>query len=194
MPEPLRILIAEDDTVIATDLQEALEALGHRVVGEASNGIEALRRAQELKPDLLLLDIKMPELDGIEVATRVLTECPAAIIMLTAYTDEALIERAEKAGALAYLVKPIREEALKPAIRMAMARFKELQALRAEVSNLKEALEARKLIERAKGILMEKLGLSEAEAMKRLQEQSRSRRKKLAEVAQAILLAQDLLT
>lgn len=193
MPEPLRVLIAEDDTVIAMDLREALESLGHRVIGEASTGVEALRLARELKPDLLLLDIKMPELDGIEVAARILAEYPLAVIMLTAYTDEVLIQRAEKAGALAYLVKPIQEEALKPAIRVAMARFKELQTLRAEVSNLKEALEARKLIERAKGILMEKLGISEAEAMKRLQTQSRNHRKKLVEVAKAILMAQDLL-
>jgi response regulator NasT len=193
MPEPLRVLIAEDDTVIAMDLREALESLGHQVIGEASTGVEALRLARELKPDLLLLDIKMPELDGIEVAARILAEYPLAVIMLTAYTDEVLIQRAEKAGALAYLVKPIQEEALKPAIRVAMARFKELQTLRAEVSNLKEALEARKLIERAKGILMEKLGISEAEAMKRLQTQSRNHRKKLVEVAKAILMAQDLL-
>src|ERR687884_773663 len=163
----MRILVAEDETIIRLDLRQLLEQAGHEVVAEARDGEEAVALAREYDPDLAIMDVKMPRLDGIEAARRILDERPIPIVMLTAYGQEELVSRAVEAGVFGYLVKPFREADLLPAIHTARARHEELSALREEAESLSEALAARKAIERAKGLLMEKEGLSEAEAFAR---------------------------
>ncbi|MBC7326953.1 response regulator [bacterium] len=187
----IRILIADDEAVVRMDLHEMLEESGYEVVGEASNGKRAVELGKELKPDLAILDIRMPEMSGLECA-EILMEEGIATLILTAYTDREFVERAKEAGVLAYLVKPFTKESLVPAIEMAMARFRELQELRKEVSSLKEALEARKLVERAKGLLMKHLGISEEDAYRYLQKRSMEYRKPLKEIAQAIIIALEI--
>lgn len=187
----IRILIADDEAVVRMDLREMLEESGYEVVGEASNGKRAVELGKELKPDLAILDIRMPEMSGLECA-EILMEEGIATLILTAYTDREFVERAKEAGVLAYLVKPFTKESLVPAIEMAMARFRELQELRKEVSSLKEALEARKLVERAKGLLMKHLGISEEDAYRYLQKRSMEYRKPLKEIAQAIIIALEI--
>src|SRR6266849_2241538 len=157
----MRILIAEDETIIRLDLRELLEKAGFAVCAEAKDGLEAVELARSERPDLAVLDVKMPRLDGIEAARRILDERPIPIVMLTAYGQQELVSRAVEAGVFGYLVKPFRESDLLPAIATARARHEELVALREEAESLGEALAARKVIERAKGILMEKEGLSE---------------------------------
>jgi AmiR/NasT family two-component response regulator len=191
--EELRVLIAEDEKVIAMGLRAQLKALGHKVVAEAANGRQAVALARELKPDLVVLDIKMPEMDGIEAAQAITAERPIPVILLTAYKEEQLAQRAAQAGIYAYLVKPISKDDLMPAILLARARFEEFQQLNEEISDLKEALEARKLIERAKGILMERRQLTEAEAFRRLQMMSQNQRMKLVDVARSIIIAEKVL-
>jgi AmiR/NasT family two-component response regulator len=191
--EELRVLIAEDEKVIAMGLRAQLKALGHKVVAEAANGRQAVALARELKPDLVVLDIKMPEMDGIEAAEAITAERPIPVILLTAYKEEQLAQRAAQAGIYAYLVKPISKDDLMPAILLARARFEEFQQLNEEISDLKEALEARKLIERAKGILMERRQLTEAEAFRRLQMMSQNQRMKLVDVARSIIIAEKVL-
>jgi AmiR/NasT family two-component response regulator len=191
--EELRVLIAEDEKVIAMGLRAQLKALGHTVVAEATNGRQAVALARELKPDLVVLDIKMPEMDGIEAAQAITAERPIPVILLTAYKEEQLAQRAAQAGIYTYLVKPISKDDLMPAILLARARFGEFQQLNKEISDLKEALEARKLIERAKGILMERRQLTEAEAFRRLQMMSQNQRMKLVDVARSIIIAEKVL-
>jgi AmiR/NasT family two-component response regulator len=191
--EELRVLIAEDEKVIAMGLRAQLKALGHTVVAEAANGRQAVALARELKPDLVVLDIKMPEMDGIEAAQAITAERPIPVILLTAYKEEQLAQRAAQAGIYTYLVKPISKDDLMPAILLARARFGEFQQLNKEISDLKEALEARKLIERAKGILMERRQLTEAEAFRRLQMMSQNQRMKLVDVARSIIIAEKVL-
>ncbi len=191
--EELRVLIAEDEKVIAMGLRAQLKALGHTVVAEAANGRQAVALARELKPDLVVLDIKMPEMDGIEAAQAITAERPIPVVLLTAYKEEQLAQRAAQAGIYAYLVKPISKDDLMPAILLARARFEEFQQLNKEISDLKEALEARKLIERAKGILMERRQLTEAEAFRRLQMMSQNQRMKLVDVARSIIIAEKVL-
>jgi response regulator NasT len=191
--EPLRILIADDESIRLMSLRKQLAALGHRVVAEASSGEQAVALAEATQPDLAILDIKMPVLDGIEAAQQITAARPIPIILLTAYNETELVERAAQASIAAYLMKPVAEEDLLPAITLALRRFRQFEALRREVSDLREALEARKLIERAKGILMHRLGLSEDEAFRRLQRQSQDSNRKLAEVAEAIVMADRLL-
>jgi len=184
-----RIVIADDESIIRMDLKEMLTNLGYLVIGEAGDGRSAVSLARELRPDLVIMDIKMPDMDGIEAA-RILTEEEIApVILLTAYSQRELIEGAKEAGVVAYLVKPFRESDLAPAIEVALARFKEFQDLKKEVGDRKEALETRKLVERAKGILMDTQGLSEAEAFRRIQKMSMNTRKPMKEVAEAIILA-----
>lgn len=184
-----RIVIADDESIIRMDLKEMLSNLGYLVIGEAGDGRSAVSLARELRPDLVIMDIKMPDMDGIEAA-RILTEEEIApVILLTAYSQRELIEGAKEAGVVAYLVKPFRESDLAPAIEVALARFREFQDLKKEVGDLKEALETRKLVERAKGILMDTQGLSEAEAFRRIQKMSMNTRKPMKEVAEAIILA-----
>jgi AmiR/NasT family two-component response regulator len=191
--EELRVLIAEDEKVIAMGLRAQLKALGHKVVAEAANGRQAVALARELKPDLVVLDIKMPEMDGIEAAQAITAERPIPVILLTAYKEEQLAQRAAQAGIYTYLVKPISKDDLMPAILLARARFEEFQQLNKEISDLKEALEARKVIERAKGILMERRQLTEAEAFRRLQMMSQNQRMKLVDVARSIIIAEKVL-
>ncbi len=185
----VRIIIADDESIIRMDLKEMLTNLGYLVIGEAGDGRSAVNLARELRPDLVIMDIKMPDMDGIEAA-RILTEEEIApVILLTAYSQKELIEGAKEAGVVAYLVKPFRESDLAPAIEVALARFREFQNLKKEVGDLKEALETRKLVERAKGILMDTQGLTEAEAFRRIQKMSMNTRKPMKEVAEAIILA-----
>ncbi len=191
--DALRILIADDESLRVMSLKGQLETIGHRVVAEASNGKEAVHLAQELKPDLAILDIKMPELDGIEAAKQIMTERPIPIILLTAYSEQELAERAAEANVSAYLMKPVSEHDLLPAIALAVQRFKEFQSLHQEVDNLRDALETRKLVERAKGILMRRLNLTEEEAFRRMQRRSQNENKKLGEIAQAIITADGML-
>src|ERR687896_1802891 len=168
MSGPVRILIAEDETIIRMDLRALLEAAGFEICGEARDGEEAVELARSEQPDLAILDVKMPRLDGIEAAKRILDERPIPIVMLTAYGHDELVSRAVEAGVFGYLVKPFRESDLLPAISAARARHEELSALREEADSLAEALAARKAIERAKGLLMERDGLTEEEAFARL--------------------------
>lgn len=185
----LKVLIADDESLRVMSLKNQLEAFGLQVVGETSRGDEAVALAHQLKPDLAILDIKMPGLDGIEAAKAITAENPIPIILLTAFSESDLVSRADAAGVMAYLIKPVGDENLLPAITLAVSRGREFRALQSEVDNLKEALETRKSVERAKGILMERLGLTEAEAFKRMQRRSQDANKKLGEIAQAIILA-----
>jgi response regulator NasT len=187
----LRILIADDEAVVRMDLREMLEESGYEVVGEASDGERAVELGEEKKPDLAILDIKMPKMNGLEAAEK-LMEKGIATLVLTAYTDREFIDRAKEIGVLAYLVKPFNKESLIAAIEMAMARFRELQELRKEVSSLREALEVRKLVERAKGLLMKHLGISEEDAYRYLQKRSMEYRKPMKEVAEAVIIALEI--
>ncbi len=189
----IRILIAEDNDLVSLTLEEQLKGLGYDVIGIARSGAEAVSLAGRLRPDLIIMDIRMPEMEGTEAANRIREIYPVPIIMLTAYADKETIKKAEAAGALAYLVKPVNENELPPAINIALARFREIQALRHQVSELEESLEARKLIERAKGILMQRLGLNEREAYERLRQRARDKRAKMKDIAQAIIEAEELL-
>ena len=183
----MRVLVAEDETIIRLDLVEMLARAGLDVVGEARDGVEAVELARAHEPDLAVLDVKMPRLDGIEAARRILDERPIPIVMLTAYGQDELVGRAVEAGVFGYLVKPFREVDLLPAIQAARARHEELAALREQVDSLAEALAARKSIERAKGLLMEREGLSEQEAFARLRKASQVSGRPLRVVADAVV-------
>jgi response regulator NasT len=183
----VRILIAEDETIIRLDLRDLLERAGFEVCAEAKDGEEAVELARAEQPDLAILDVKMPRLDGIEAAKRMLDERPLPIVMLTAYGQDELVARAVEAGVFGYLVKPFREQDLLPAIHTARARHEELSALREEAESLTDALAARKAIERAKGLLMEKEGLSEDEAFARLRKASQVSGRPLKVVAEALI-------
>ena len=183
----MRILVAEDETIIRLDLKDLLERAGFEVVAEAKDGEEAVALARSAQPDLALMDVKMPRLDGIEAARRILDERPIPIVMLTAYGQDDLVARAVEAGVFGYLVKPFREQDLLPAIRTARARHEELAALREEAESLAEALVARKVIERAKGLLMEREQLTEGEAFARLRKASQSSGRPLRVIAEAVV-------
>jgi response regulator NasT len=182
-----RLLIAEDETIIRLDLRSLLEHAGFTVCAEARDGVEAVELARLELPDLALLDVKMPRLDGIEAARRILEERPIPIVIVTAYGEQELVSRAVEAGVFGYLVKPFRESDLLPAIATASARHEELQAVRAEAASLADALAARKAIERAKGLLMEREGLTEQEAFARLRKASQISGKQLRVVAEALI-------
>ena len=181
------VLIGEDETIIRLDIRANLEDAGYDVRGEARDGLEAVELARSEQPDLAVLDVKMPRLDGIEAARRILEERPIPIVMLTAYGQDELVARAVEAGVFGYLVKPFREQDLLPAIRAARARHEELIALREQADSLAEALESRKSIERAKGLLMEREGLSEQEAFARLRKASQVSGKPLKVIADAVI-------
>src|ERR1700704_4158579 len=183
----MRILVAEDETIIRLDLRDLLERAGFEVCAEARDGEEAVALARSEQPDLAIMDVKMPRLDGIEAARRILEENPIPIVMLTAYGQEELVSRAVEAGVFGYLVKPFREQDLLPAIATARARHEELSAVREEAESLAEALAARKAIERAKGLLMEKEGLSETEAFDRLRKASQVSGRPLKVIAEAVV-------
>ncbi|HYY02454.1 MAG TPA: response regulator [Gaiellaceae bacterium] len=183
----MRVLVAEDETIIRLDLRDLLERSGFEVCAEARDGEEAVELARSASPDVAIMDVKMPKLDGIEAARRILDERPIPIVMLTAYGQDELVARAVEAGVFGYLVKPFREQDLLPAIRTATARHEELSALREEAESLAEALAARKAIERAKGLLMEKEGLSEPDAFARLRKASQVSGRPLRVVADALI-------
>ncbi|HEX7354880.1 MAG TPA: response regulator [Mycobacteriales bacterium] len=182
-----RVLVAEDEALIRLDLKEMLEEEGYDVCGEAGDGESAARLAEELRPDLVILDVKMPVLDGIAAAERIAAARIAPVIILTAFSQRDLVERARAAGAMAYLVKPFQKKDLLPAIEMAMSRYAELAALEAEVSDLHERLEARKVVDRAKGVLQADHGLPEAEAFRWIQKEAMNQRRSMRSVAESVL-------
>jgi len=182
-----RIIVAEDEAIIRMDLVEMLREAGYNVIGEAANGREAIALARHLKPDLAILDVKMPEIDGISAAELIVSEKLAAVLMLTAFSQRELVERARDAGAMAYLVKPFSISDLTPAIEMALGRYAQIQALEAEVGELGERLEARKLVDRAKGVLMANLGITEPEAFKWIQKAAMDQRSSMSAVSEGVL-------
>ena len=184
---PVRVLIAEDEAIIRLDLREMLEEEGFAVVGEAADGEQAVELATRLSPDLVICDVKMPKMDGIAAAAAITEKRIAPVVMLTAFSQRDLIERARDAGAMAYLVKPFQKRDLLPAIEMATSRFAEMRALEEEVSGLRERLEARKLIERAKGTLMTTHGLGEPEAFRWIQRAAMDNRTTMRAVAELVL-------
>ena len=193
MKGKLRVLIADDEAIRLLSLRAQLANLGYDTVGEASDGEEAVALARDLRPDLVIMDIKMPQLDGIEAAKLITAERPVPIVLLTAYNERELAERATEAGIFAYLIKPVSEAELLPAIMLATSRFAEFQLLRREIDDLKEALETRKLIERAKGILMQRRRLSEPDAFRLMQRQSQNENRRLVDIARAIITADKML-
>ena len=188
--ERTRVIIADDESIIRMDLREMLTNLGYLVIGEVGDGRSAVNLARELRPDVVIMDIKMPDMDGIDAARVLTEERIAPVLLLTAYSQQELIERAKDAGVVGYMVKPFRESDLAPAIEVAVARFAEFRALEKEVGDLTLALETRKLVDRAKGILMDSQGLTEAESFRKIQKMSMNIRKPMKEVAEAIILAQ----
>ncbi len=181
------MVIAEDEALIRLDLKEMLEEDGYAVVGEAGDGESAVKLATELRPDLVILDVKMPVLDGISAAERIVSERIAPCLILTAFSQRDLVERAREAGAMAYLVKPFTKGDLVPAIEMAVSRHEEMAALEKEVTTLTERLETRKLVERAKGLLMAQHGWSEPQAFRWIQKASMDRRLSMRQVAQIVV-------
>jgi AmiR/NasT family two-component response regulator len=194
MSEPLRIAVADDEPDMRDYFAKILPRLGHQVVAQARDGRELLEQCRALRPDLVITDIKMPEMDGIDAATALYKERPVPVILVSAFHDTELIERAEANHVLAYLVKPIKQADLGPVIALAMRRFEQFQELRKEASDLRQALEDRKLIERAKGLLMKKAGLDEAAAFRRLQKLASDKNLKLVEAARILLTAEEAYT
>jgi two-component system, response regulator PdtaR len=184
---PRRVVIAEDEALIRLDLKEMLEEDGYEVVGEAGDGESAVRLTTEQLPDLVILDVKMPILDGISAAERIAAERIAPVVILTAFSQRELVERAREAGAMAYLVKPFTKADLVPAIEMAVSRYQEIKGLEAEVSSLEERLETRKAVDRAKGMLQTARGWTEPEAFRFIQKTSMDRRMTMRAVAEAVI-------
>ncbi|HLP22766.1 MAG TPA: response regulator [Microbacteriaceae bacterium] len=184
---PRRVVVAEDEALIRMDIVETLRDNGFDVVGEAGDGETAVALATELKPDLVVMDVKMPKLDGISAAERLNKDHIAPVVLLTAFSQKELVERASEAGALAYVVKPFSPNDLLPAIEIALARYAQIVALESEVGDLVERFETRKLVDRAKGLLNEKMGLSEPDAFRWIQKASMDRRLTMRDVAQAII-------
>ena len=182
-----RVLIAEDEALIRLDLREMLQEEGYDVIGEAADGEQAVALAMDLNPDLVICDVKMPKMDGIAAAAQIADKRIAPVVILTAFSQRDLIERARDAGAMAYLVKPFQKRDLLPAIEMATSRFSEIRALEGEVTDLRERLEARKLIERAKGLLMSKHAMSEPEAFRWIQRAAMDNRTSMRSVAELVL-------
>lgn len=194
MTRSLRIAVADDEADMRDYFAKILPRLGHEVVCVARNGRELLEQCAVAQPDLVITDIKMPEMDGIEAASLIGRDRPIPIILVSAYHDPELIARAEAENILAYFVKPIKQADLKPAIALAVRGFEQFQTLRQEAADLRQALQDRKLIERAKGILMRKASLDEEEAFRRLQKLATAKNRKLVEIAQSILTAEDALS
>lgn len=184
---PIRVLIAEDEALIRLDLKEMLLEEGFDVVGEVSDGATALRTARDLRPDLAILDIKMPVMDGLEAAETMTAERLCAVLILTAFSQRELVERARRAGAMAYLVKPFQKHDLLPAIEISAGRFRDLQGLEDEVGDLSDRLETRKAVERAKGLLQEREEMSESEAFRWLQKTAMERRVTMKAVADQVI-------
>jgi response regulator NasT len=183
----VRVVIAEDEAIIRLDLKETLEEEGYEVVGETGRGDEAVAMVKDTSPDLAILDIKMPGMDGLTAAREIAGDKAAAVLILTAFSQRDLIEQARDAGALAYLVKPFQKSELLPAIEVALGRFQEMRALEDEVKGLEAQLEARKIVDRAKGRLMDDHGMKEADAFRFIQTEAMSRRAKMVDVATLVL-------
>lgn len=186
-PTRLRIVVAEDEALIRMDLAEMLVEAGYDVVGQAGNGEQAVALSRELRPDLVMMDVKMPVLDGISAAEQIAAERIAPVVMLTAFSQKELVERARDAGVMAYIVKPFTASDLAPAIGIARSRWVEVRALEAEIADLGERLETRKMVDRAKGVLMAELKISESEAFSWIQKTAMDRRLGMREVAQAVV-------
>ncbi|WP_428841500.1 ANTAR domain-containing response regulator [Georgenia thermotolerans] len=182
-----RVVVAEDETLIRLDIVESLTEAGFEVVGEAANGEQAVALATELEPDVVVMDVKMPVMDGITAAERIIGNRTCAVVMLTAFSQKELVERARDAGAMAYVVKPFTPADLLPAVEIAISRHQEITSLEAEVASLAEQFETRKRVDRAKGLLMTKMGLSEPEAFRWIQKTSMDRRLTMREVADAVI-------
>jgi response regulator NasT len=191
MTQSLRIVVADDEPVMRKYYQKILPVLGHEVVGIAETGRELVEKCKSARPDVVITDIQMPELDGIEAATQIYKECAVPVILVSAFHDPELIERAEHNHIFGYLVKPIKQADLGPVIALTMRRFEQFQALRREADDLRQALEDRKHIEKAKGILMRRLSLDEEQAFRRLQKLASDKNLKLIEAARALLLAEE---
>lgn len=189
-----RVLIADDETLLRMDLKEVLTSQGYLVVGEAGDGATAVNQAREMRPDLVIMDIRMPHMDGLTAAKLINEEHLAPVVLLTAFSDQPLVEQAKNIGVYNYLVKPLRESEVVPAIEVALARSRDSEQLKDQVEDLSEQLETRKLVGRAKGILMDRLGLSEADAYRRIQRVSMNTRKSMREVAEAMLLSYNVET
>jgi two-component system, response regulator PdtaR len=182
-----RVLVAEDESLIRMDLIEMLREEGYDVVGEAGDGAAAVDQAEQLKPDLVVMDVKMPVLDGISAAKKIVEQRIAPVLILTAFSQRDLVERARDAGAMAYLVKPFSKSDLVPAIEMALSRHEEIAQLEREVADLAERLETRKLVDRAKGVLQTKFGLSEPDAFRWIQKAAMDKRTTMRDVAQVVI-------
>ena len=187
--EKLRILVVDDESLIRMDITEMLEDAGHEVVAEGENGQQAIELAREYNPDIIIMDVKMPVMDGISAAKIISEEEIAPVLLLTAFSQEDIVDKASEAGVIGYLVKPIREEQLFPAIKVAVQRFRDYKSLGLELEKLQESLETRKLLDRAKGILMTAHGLTEQEAYRRMQQFSMNKRISLKELAEKIIAA-----
>ena len=185
--EPRRVLVAEDEGLIRLDIVETLSGAGFEIVGEASNGEEAVKLALELEPDLCVMDVKMPKMDGITAAEKILAELSCAVVMLTAFSQTELVERARDAGAMAYVVKPFTPADLIPAVEIALSRHQEIESLEEEVADLADRFETRKRVDRAKGLLMKKMGMTEPDAFRWIQQTSMDRRLSMREVADAVI-------
>jgi response regulator NasT len=190
--DKLRIVIADDESIIRLDLKETLQRMGHQVVAEAGDGRTAVDLVRQHRPDLVILDVKMPELDGVDAAKEIAQDRLAPVLLLTAYSQQDLVRRAMDAGVFAYVVKPFTESDLLPAMGVAIARFREFSSIAEEAASLSQALETRKIVDRAKGILMDKNGLREQEAFRRIQQQSMNTRKSMREIAEAIIIASEV--
>ena len=188
----LRIVIADDEPIIRLDLKKMLEDTGFDVVAEAGDGAKAVEAARTLNPDIVILDIKMPHMDGIDAAKIINEEKIAPVLLLTAYSQVDLVKRAKEAGVYSYLVKPFKEADLLPAIEIAMSRWEEFLELEKQARDLEDKLETRKAVERAKGILIDQYGLKEHEAFRRIQVQSMNTRKSMREIAEAIIIAHNV--
>ena len=189
MMKRLKILLADDEAILRLDLREMLTDAGHEIVGEAANGEEGVRLARELQPEFIIMDVKMPVMDGLTAAKIISNEGIAPVLLLTAYSQQDIVEKASEAGVIAYLVKPVREEQLFPAMEIAEKRFREMQSLNAELQQLKDSLETRKLLDRAKGILMAAHGMTEQEAYRKMQQFSMAKRITLKALAESIIAA-----
>lgn len=185
--QPPRVLVAEDEALIRFDLVELLTDEGYEVVGQAGDGEAAVEMARELEPDLVVMDVKMPKMDGITAAEEILKEISCAVVMLTAFSQTELVERASEAGAMAYVVKPFGPADLIPAVEIALSRYSQIESLEDEIADLAERLETRKRVDRAKGLLMEKMEMSEPEAFRWIQKTSMDRRLSMREVADAVI-------
>jgi response regulator NasT len=190
---PKRVIIAEDNSKTRLFLKNQLELLGYEVIASVSNGRAAVETASEARPDLIIMDIKMPEMDGIEAAKIITSKGPTPIILITGLSSDDIASQAIEAGVFAYLVKPVTKKQLEPAIRLALKRYDEFTSLKKEVNDLKDAIETRKLVERAKGILMKRCNLSEEDAFKLLQSHSQRENKKMREIAETIVSASKLI-